>query len=230
LTATTARPHLAKRLDPLTIKGRAYQHIRRSILDFRLPIGATLSEYQLAHEIGVSRTPVREALKRLEQEGLVRSVARRGTFVADLTLRDVVEVYEVRIQLEGLAARIAADRMEPAECAEVIAELERAEKSARQKRFARAREHDIHFHKAIVRSAGNGRLAAIVSTLEDQVHRIRQRALREPTRVPATLAEHRLILEAVRRHDQDGAELAMRRHLEAARENAIQMARAGTLL
>jgi DNA-binding GntR family transcriptional regulator len=212
---------------PATIKGRAYEHIRRGILDATLPVGTALSEYQLAKEIGVSRTPVREALKRLEQEGLVRSVARRGTFVADLTLRDIVEVYQVRIQLEALAARVAAERMEPSQIKELLTELDRAERLAQQGRLDAAREHDIHLHKSIVESTSNGRLAQILSTLEDQVHRIRQRAMNHATRVPATLAEHRAVLEAIQKRDGASAERAMREHLQAARENATQMALAG---
>jgi DNA-binding GntR family transcriptional regulator len=224
---TTARVH-AEPVSASTIKGRAYAHIRRSILDSTIPVGTALSEYELAQEIGVSRTPVREALKRLEQEGLVRSVARRGTFVADLTVRDIVEIYQVRIQLEGLAARAAAERMDPAEVDELIAELDKSEKQVRQGRLESAREHDRRLHKSIIDSTSNGRLAQILATLEDQVHRIRQRAMSHMPRVPASLAEHRAVLQAIKKRDGAAAEKAMRDHLQAARDNAIQMALAGT--
>lgn len=227
LRRPVARPR-PDRAEAPTIKGRAYEHIRRSILDSTIPVGTALSEYQLAKEIGVSRTPVREALKLLEHDRLVRSVARRGTFVADLSVRDIVEIYQVRIPLEGLAARVAAERMEQSEVDELISELDRAEKLARQGRMEAAREHDFHMHKRIVTSTSNGRLAQILSTLDDQVHRIRQRALAQAGRVPATLAEHRAVLNAIRKSDPAGAEKAMRDHLQAARENAIQMALAGT--
>lgn len=223
----TAKSH-ADRVPVTTIKGRAYEHIRRSILDSTIAVGTALSEYKLAEEIGVSRTPVREALKRLEQEGLVRSVARRGTFVADLTVRDIVEIYQVRIQLEGLAARAAAERMDPARVDELIAELDKAEKQLRQGRLESAREHDRRLHKNIIESTSNGRLAQILATLEDQVHRIRQRAMSHTPRVPTSLAEHRAVLQAIKERDGPAAEKAMRDHLQAARDNAIQMALAGT--
>jgi len=213
---------------PLTIKRRAYEHIRRSILDATVPVGTALSEYQLANEIGVSRTPVREALKLLEQEGLVRSVARRGTFVADLTVRDIVEVYQVRIQLEALAARVAAERMESAQVDELIAALDRAEKLLRQGKLEASREHDRDLHKRIIESTSNGRLLQILATLDDQVHRIRQRAMSSMERAPATLAEHRAVLTSIKKRDGAAAEKAMRDHLQAARDNAIQMALAGT--
>ncbi|MBI4347847.1 MAG: GntR family transcriptional regulator [Elusimicrobia bacterium] len=212
-----------------TTKGRAYEHIRRSILDARIPVGTALSEYQLAKEIGVSRTPVREALKRLEQDGLVRSVPRRGTFVANLTVRDIVEIYQIRIQLEGLAARVAAERMDAAGLAELIRGLDKADKAARQGRTDAAREHDRHMHKKIIESTSNGRLAQILTTLDDQVHRIRQRALSHPSRVPATLAEHRAMLDAIAKRNPSRAEKTMRDHLQAAPENAIHMALAGTV-
>jgi len=211
-----------------TIKGRAYDHIRRGILDATLPGGTALSEYQLADQIGVSRTPVREALKRLEHEGLVRSVPRRGTFVADLSVRDIVEIYEVRIPLEVLAARVSAERMGMDEAKELLAELERVEKLALQGRVEAAREHDVHLHKRIIASTSNGRLAQILATLDDQVHRIRHRALSTPTRLSASLKEHRRVIEAILRRDSPGAEEAMRDHLHAARENAVQLALAGT--
>jgi DNA-binding GntR family transcriptional regulator len=213
---------------PATSKGRAYEHIRRGILEAILPGGTVLSEYQLAKEIGVSRTPVREALKRLEQQGLVRSVARRGTFVADISVRDIVEIYQVRIQLEGLAARVAAERMEPGQVKELMDGLDEADKFARQGRLDVGRQHDRRLHMAIIGSTSNGRLEQILATLDDQVHRIRQRAMSHTARVPTTLAEHRAVLRAIENRDPDGAEKAMRDHLLAARENAIQMALAGT--
>lgn len=216
------------RIDATTIKGRAYAHIRESILDAALPVGTALSESQLAKEIGVSRTPVREALKRLEQDGLVRSVPRRGTFVADLSVRDLIEIYQVRIELEGLAARVAAERMTAEMLEGLVAELDKAQKQARHGRLDPARAHDRHMHKSIIESTANGRLAQILATLDDQVHRIRERALSHNARVPATLTEHGAVLRAIRKRDATAAEKAMRDHLQAARDNAIQLALAGT--
>lgn len=221
------RPTAGSRGPAATIKTRAYDHIRQEILDARLPVGTALSEYQLAAEIGVSRTPVREALKRLEHEGLVRSVARRGTFVADLTARDIVEIYQVRLQLEAFAASVAAANMEGTVVDELLSELDAAERRAAHGDIGPAREHDVHVHKRIIAATSNTRLALILSTLEDQVHRIRFRALNETARRSATLTEHRAILTAIKKRDAAGAERAMRAHLEAARENAIRLALSG---
>lgn len=207
---------------------RVYEHVHRAILDAKLPVGSALSEYRLAEEIGVSRTPVREALKRLEQDGLVHSIPRRGTFVADLTARGIVEIYEVRSQLEGFAARVAAERMDRAEVKRLIAELDRVQKRSDNSDPKAAQEHDIHVHKGIVAAASNDRLTQILATLDDQVYRIRRRAMANSSRLPTTLAEHRRILGAILDHDPEAAERAMREHLQSAMENAIQQALAGT--
>lgn len=221
------RPASRSHSASITVKTRAYDHIRRQILDAKLPVGAALSEYQLAAEIGVSRTPVREALKRLEHDGLVRSIARRGTFVAELSGRDIIDIYQVRTALESFAAGVAAASMEPATVTELLKELDAAQRRAATGNIEGAREHDIHMHKRIIASTGNTRLAQILSTLDDQVHRIRQRALSDPTRRGATLAEHRVLLEAIRKRDSGAAEKAMRAHLDSARDSAIRMALAG---
>ncbi|WP_129678146.1 GntR family transcriptional regulator [Candidatus Chloroploca sp. Khr17] len=93
----------------------AYQQIRRRILDGELRPSSPLSEHQLAVTLQLSRTPVREALKRLEKEGLVRSIPSRGTFITELTAHDILEIYQVRECLESLAARIAAEQMSPSD-------------------------------------------------------------------------------------------------------------------
>lgn len=224
-TASSRAP--VDRAKRAAVKVSAYEHIRRNILDSTVSVGTALSEYQLAKEIGVSRTPVREALKRLEHEGLVRTVARRGTFVADLSVRDIVEIYQVRIQLEAFAARVAAERIEPSEVDDLLEELDRAENLVPRGRLEAAREHDRHLHRQIIESTSNVRLARILMTLDDQVHRIRERAMGHAARVPATLIEHRAVLQAIKTRDGAAAEKAMRDHLQAARDNAVQMALAG---
>jgi DNA-binding GntR family transcriptional regulator len=217
----------APRDDDLTRQGRAYEAIRQGILDAHYAGGTLLSEYELARRIGVSRTPIREALSRLQQEGLVRSVARRGTFVAELTARDIIEIYELREQLEVFAAGAAAERMDMALAEELRDELDAVRAAPRVERIAAAREEDVHLHKQIIAAASNGRLTQILSTLDDQVHRIRFMALSGEPRIDATLGEHAGIIDAIIRRDREAAGEAMRRHLQAARQNAIQLSLGG---
>jgi DNA-binding GntR family transcriptional regulator len=205
----------------------AYEQIRQEILDANYPAGAPLSEYQLAERIGVSRTPVREALKRLQQEGLVHAVARRGTFVAEIDVEDVVEIYEIRDKLEVFAATMAATRMDREVARRLLAETEVVGRASSARRIALAREEDLHVHKEIIASTANRRLIQILATLDDQVHRIRALALAGDPRIEATLREHAAIIGAIIRGDSDAAGDAMRSHLRAARDNAIRLALGG---
>jgi DNA-binding GntR family transcriptional regulator len=201
----------------------AYEEIRRRILDGDLASAAPLSEYQLADLLQLSRTPVREALKRLEHEGLVRSIPNRGASVAESSVQDIMEIYQVREQLEGLAARIAAETMPDADVEKLEDELRRAAILAAKKHVKETFESDVHLHKRIIESTRNGRLVSILATLDDQVRRIRAMSPRTPGRLEATLREHREIVGRIRDRDASGAEAAMRRHLRAACENAIRL-------
>jgi DNA-binding GntR family transcriptional regulator len=201
----------------------AYEEIRRRILDADLAPAAPLSEYQLADLLQVSRTPVREALKRLEHEGLVRSIPSRGAFVAELSAQDIMEIYQIREQMESLAARIAAETMPVADVEDLEDELARAATFAAKGRVKDTFESDVHLHKRIIEATRNGRLAGILGTLDDQVQRIRVMSPRTPGRLEATLREHREIVGRIKERDASGAEAAMRHHLRAACENAIHL-------
>ena len=204
--------------------GQAYTEIRRRILGGDLAPNAPLSEYQLAGELKVSRTPVREALKRLEHEGLVRFVSNRGAFVTDISIRDIVEVYELREQLESFAAGVAASEMPLAEIDVLERKLENAQRLANKKGSVKeAFDSDIYFHKQLIQCTKNSRIAAVLATLDDQVHRIRILSPNTLGRLQSMLCEHREVLDYIRKRDREGAREAMRRHLRAARENAIRL-------
>jgi DNA-binding GntR family transcriptional regulator len=201
----------------------AYEEIRRRILDGDLAPAAPLSEYQLADLLQVSRTPVREALKRLGHEGLVRSIPNRGAFVAELSVQDIREIYQIREQLESHAARIATETLSTAAIDELEEELARAAALAAKGRVKDTFESDIHLHKRIIDATKNRRLATILATLDDQVRRIRAISPRTPGRLEATLREHRDVVGRIKKRDASGAEVAMRHHLRAACENAIRL-------
>lgn len=201
----------------------AYKEIRRRILDGDLAPAAPLSEYQLAELLQVSRTPVREALKRLEHEGLVRSIPNRGALVAELSVQDIMEIYQIREQLESLAAQIAAETMLVADVEKLEDELRRATVLAAKGHVEDTFESDVHLHKRIIEATRNGRLVSILATLDDQVRQIRVMSPRTPGRLEATLREHREIVGMIKERDASGAEAAMRHHLQAACENAIRL-------
>jgi len=215
--------HMGKSTIEQTRYQWAYEEIRRRIMDGDLPPGAPLSEYQLAELLQVSRTPVREALKRLEHEGIVRSAPNRGAFVAELSLQDIMEIYQIREQLEGVAARIAAQSMPAADVQELEEELRRAAALAAKGHVRETFESDVHLHKQIIGATRNRRLVTILATLDDQVRRIRSMSPRTPGRLEATLREHNEIVARIKERDASGAEAAMRRHLQAACENAVHL-------
>jgi DNA-binding GntR family transcriptional regulator len=207
------------------LKAEAYKVIRDRILMGEYLPASALSEYGIAASLAVSRTPVREALKQLEQEGLIRSIPQKGVFVTALTVSDIDEIYQVREQLESLAARIAAVEMDADDIAELSAELRRATEAAEEGRADDAFDADVHLHKKIIAATRNGRLEHILSTLDDQVHRIRYLSPRTPGRLRATLAEHMRIIDCLESRDADAAADAMADHLRNARDNAIRLTR-----
>jgi DNA-binding GntR family transcriptional regulator len=176
----------------VSIHERVADAIRETIVRGEYPPGAGLSEVALSDELGVSRTPVREALKQLAAEGLVRVVPRVGTFVAEPTRRDVVELFQLRETFEGLGARLCAQRG-------VAEELE-------------PHVADDGFHAEVVRLADSAKLAQTYRWHMNQL----AAAARDP-REPAEIAhEHRAVLALIASKDADGAELAMRDHVRGA--------------
>lgn len=199
-----------------------YQKIRMGILKGEFAPAAALSEYDLAARFKLSRTPVREALSRLEHEGMVRTVVGRGAFVAEITPHDIMEIYQVREQLESYAARIAAERMQPEDLLKLEAIIEEMHECAAAGYAKETFETDISLHKTIIRSTQNQRIFAILATLDDQMHRIRSMWPRTPRWLDGTLAEHDLIVKCIKKGDPEAADEAMRKHLRSSCEHAIR--------
>jgi DNA-binding GntR family transcriptional regulator len=200
------------------LRAAAYERIRTAIIEGNLVHGSALSEYELATILNISRTPIREALRQLEREGLVRSIANKGSFVMELSIRDIHEIYQVREQLEGFAARVCAERMDTAEALDLERKLVEAQ---RQQDPESAAESDIRLHKSLIAVTNNRRVEQILSTFDDQVYLSRNQALRTPGRREAMIGEHLDIIRCILARDAVGAENAMRGHLRAARDNAI---------
>lgn len=211
-----------KKENPVSLNQRAYIEIRRRILNGELSAETPLSEYQLADELELSRTPVREAVKRLEREGLVQSIPNRGTFIAELTARDISEIYQVREQLEGFAARIAAETMSDENIRKLDEEIRTLNTLASDGRLMEVVDSDIRLHKQIIASTQNSRLTALLGTLDDQMHRVRALFPQSSQWLEATLAEHASIVKAIKDRNGDEAEKAMKAHLRSAREYAVR--------
>jgi DNA-binding GntR family transcriptional regulator len=194
--------------------------IREAIINGILQPRERLMEIQLAEELGVSRTPVREALRNLELEGFIVMVPRKGAYVADLSIKDIVDVFEIRAALEGLAAGLAAERITGEELEEMERLLVEKGESIKQNDFSRLVAVDTKFHETIYKASRNDRLSTIISNLREQIQRFRSTSLSYPGRMKESLEEHRGILEAIEARDSQTARQLAQEHIENA-ENAF---------
>lgn len=192
---------------------QAYAEIKRRILDDEYPADYRATEPEVATALGMSRTPVREALIRLEREGLVAIVPRRGMRVLPLSPADMREIYEVLTCLEREAAGLAA-RRRPSDddlrpLTDAVVEMERALAARQLEAWADA---DERFHRALLELGGNGRLAALAYTMWDQSHRARRVTLRLRPLPSRSADEHRALVAALRRGDEGRARAIHQAH------------------
>ncbi len=202
---------------------QAYDEIRRRILDGEFLPSSPISEYQLAAALNISRTPVREALKRLEEEGLVWSIPNKGTFVAELSAQDIMEIYQVRECLEGLAARVAAEEMSAKDIQLLEKEIALLNGLQSTGRVDEIFQCDVRLHKLIIASTPNIRLRKILATLDAQMHRVRIIFSQSPDWLQAVIQEHTTLVERIKAHDGEGAENAMVQHLRSACDRSVQV-------
>jgi DNA-binding GntR family transcriptional regulator len=199
-----------------------YQRIKSDIITLVLAPGQPLRESQLAAQQGVSRTPVREALRRLAYEGLVRIIANSGAIVSEVSLRDFLEIIRVRELLEPFVAGAAIETIDAATLAELAQEFRRLQGTARGEEAYRAlNEADGALHSALLDAAGNRQIQLIMENLNAMIHRFRY--LSAARVFDDSIAEHLAIIEALQAGDRKGAENAMRRHIIHLRENSLKM-------
>lgn len=196
--------------------------IRNAITTGRMCPGERLMEIQLAEDLGISRTPVREAIRKLEMEGFVVMIPRRGTYVADISLKDITEIYEIRISLDMLAASLAAERIEPAELEEMDRQLLLTGEYSKKMDMSKVVACDSVFHDVLYRAARNERLLGIISNLREQLTTIRGRSMSQPGRLQDMLKEHRALLDAIASRDPEAAANAARIHIENAEKTLME--------
>ncbi len=198
---------------PVSLKERAYIAIKNAILSLKLKPGSPLVETQLAEELGISKTPVRAALDELEREGFVTRILFKGTYVTEVTVKDLVEIFQLRAVLEGLAARLATPLFTPQELDQIERSLAAAEAALAEGDVDLCSELGKNLHDAIIDKADNQRLTLIIRNLDDHVQRFRMLSDQISGRLNKSVKEHRQALDALRRQDPDAAEQAMRNHL-----------------
>ncbi|HWQ24470.1 MAG TPA: GntR family transcriptional regulator [Gaiellaceae bacterium] len=213
MSTSPLRVHQPEAAEAQSLGDRAYYRIRELIVTLELPPGSIVSERELQDRLGLGRTPVREALQRLERECLVEVYPRRGIFVANVNVLDLAVLSEVRRAVESFAARLAAERSTEADREQtraLIAELEELTASADERRLI---ELDQRIHRHLWRCAHNPFLEATLDEYYVLSLRIWFLALGRTRRLEEAVREHLELLEAVLHGDPDRAEAAMARHV-----------------
>ncbi|MFC4787157.1 GntR family transcriptional regulator [Nocardioides sp. MAHUQ-72] len=204
---------------PGSIQGRVIGEMRRRIIAGEIEPGVNLSELALADEFGVSRTPVREALKQLQTEGLVEIRPRVGTFVTSPSRREITELFEMKELLEGAAARLLAQRGRVPEIDQLEENLRQADRAVARDDRDRVAELVQEFHDLLILGADNSKLEAHYRTLMNQLaySRLVATSLNQPGRPVQSDREHHHVLELIIAKDGDSAERVMREHVRASR-------------
>lgn len=201
-----------------------FEHLRNSILNGELKPLERLMEVQLAEQLGVSRTPVREAIRKLELEGLVIMVARKGAYVADVSIKDILDVLEVRRVLDGLSASLAAERMTDEELEKLELISYNFKRHVENDDIEGMIEKDMQFHDLIIHSTRNPKLIQIAQSLQEQVQRFRITYFSEYSNTKELLMEHQAILEAIANRDAAMAQKVAQKHIDMLEQTIVKIA------
>lgn len=201
------------RLDNLTLRERVHDHLKQEILANRYAPGSELLEVPLSRELGVSRGPIREALHRLEAEGLVEITPRRGAVVISLTKRDFLEAYQVREALEALAVRLAVPRLTDEDLTRAEGFIELMSTHAASGDMEAFFDTNAAFHASFVEASGNRKLIEFHRRLLAQMGPYRGPSARLRGNVEQSIAEHRQILAAARERDTERAVAMLTHHI-----------------
>lgn len=220
LATSDSRSPMVARLRPQDLSDEVTSALREMILSKRVLAGARLVETELSAQFGTSRGPVRDAFKALERSGLVVTVPRRGTFVAELTAVDIAEIYTLRAALEDLAVQQITETATDADIAAMQSALDDIEAAEGRGDGRASGEADMRFHRTIVELAGHERLLGAWERLADQTLLLMGELVRVAPDV-SSADDHRPILTAIAARDTEAARAAVRDHLIAAREAMV---------
>lgn len=212
------------------MQSSAYAFLKEAVISLRFRPGQRLRSAEIADLVKASRTPVREALSRLEQEGLVRRDEGWGYVVSEISVRSVLELWSVRESLEVQAASEALHNMRPGDLEELASLNARAEVLYEERRFIEFLDQNRSFHIAIARMSGNGLLQQMLGMIHDRVRMVGNLIVRlhEP-RAQELLVENRKIMAALRTGDADAVVKAIRAHLQLGRDHVSRLLNAGGL-
>ena len=202
----------------LPLRDVVFQTLRQAILRGELEPGERLLEMHLAEQLGVSRTPIREAIRKLELEGLVVMIPHRGAVVASITEKDLCDVLEVRRTLEIMAGALACERVKPEALEKMRAAEEEFEKLKDTDDFTSLAAADVEFHDLIYEATENQRLITILNNLREQMYRYRLEYLKDRESHERLKDEHRRIYNAIKDGDKQALEETMTEHIDNQRD------------
>ena len=207
----------------LPLRDVVFNTLRQAILKGELKPGERLMEIQLANKLGVSRTPVREAIRKLELEGLVLMIPRKGAEVAESTRQDMEDVLEVRTALEELAVKDACDHITDAQLSELKKASNEFKKALLEgKDLVTCADADMHFHDVILSATNNRRLIQMLNNLSEQMYRYRMEYLKDERTHKTLIEEHDAIRRALKKHDKVKAGAAIRVHIDNQKRSILE--------
>ncbi len=205
-----------------SLRGKVFIQLQNDILNGLYQPGDNLIETKLSEELGVSRTPIREAIRQLELEGLVHSIPNKGAIVKGISSQDVEDIYTIRMLIEGLAARWAAEKITCEELKELKEVVELEEFYTLKNDVDHLLQFDSRFHDIIFKASKSKTLMHTLSTFHHYVQRARNASLNNPERARMVLEEHKAILQAIMEHDAEKAERLTTLHVRNASLNLLK--------
>ena len=209
----------------LPLRDVVFNTLRTAILTGQLKPGERLMEVHLANQLGVSRTPIREAIHKLELEGLVIMIPRRGAEVARITEKNLKDVLEVRRALDALSVELACDRITESDVKRLYEACQEFERAVKKKDASVIAQADVALHDIIVEATGNRRLQQLVNNLAEQMYRYRFVYIQEESQHDMLVAEHREIYESIASRDKERASKAASIHIDNQEKSIIRQIR-----
>lgn len=209
----------------LPLRDVVFNTLRQAILIGELKPGERLMEIHLADRLGVSRTPIREAIHKLEREGLVTIVPRRGAEVAQITEKSMNDVLEVRRALDALCVELACDRITEEGLEDLRAACDNFEQCVKTKDSKKIAQADVALHDIIVQATGNQRLIQLVNNLSEQMYRYRFEYIKDSSQHKTLVEEHRIIYQSIVQKDKETAAEAARTHIDNQKKAIIRQIR-----
>jgi len=198
----------------------AYNYLRKAIIEHELSPGSPIVEQDISNRLEISRTPVREALKQLEIEGLIQVSPVRGYFVAEINLMDVTEIFDLRLALELLALKTSISKITSEEIGELEVLFAKLSEDCSPEKFY---ETDRHLHDLITHRSCNRRLVQFLSNINSQIERFRHIASLKPERLRHSREEHEEILKYIKEHDLEKTEAALTLHINHVKESVMHV-------